>query len=292
MIRSCRAVGRRRVFCAGCAGRDSRPGSSVARRSARADRPRRSVIAGARELSDDVVRRCRGRRGGRAAGRTADRRRGSRSRETSGRNTATRATRSRARTASFDAGIRRADARRSTRGRSTASSSKASTRSSRARSPSEFALRAGDVFNRERARQALDACCGRRAARSVRAASTATHRRSRRQRDTRRGAAPSISSIATASASCSSVCASRRGASRCVPDLGRARGLVHRRSTASCRRSACGVAVFDHERFNHAFVAGPPVATRSRPSAPATALGFERPFFGAASCMSAASCTI
>ena len=115
----------------------------------------------------------------------------------------------------------------------------------------EFAMRAGDVFNSRRARQALDVLLQpTRGAVSARPHPFADVHRQRRCDDG--GAAASISSIATASASWSSDCGSRQDASRCVPDLGEREDWFSS-VDGFVPSLGMGIAVFDHERFNHAY---------------------------------------
>ena len=68
-----------------------------------------------------------------------------------------------------------------------------------------------------------------------------------------------------------------RAASRSFPTSASAR-TGSPPSTASCRRSALGAAVFDHDRFNHTYVAGH-LSYKVASEHAGYALGFERPFF-------------
>ena len=172
--------------------------------------------------------------------------------------------------AAFDAVVRRAVARRRRRRRSTASSSRASTKSWRARSPTSSRCAPATSSTAGAPGRRSTCCCGRRVAPSARAACTrADVHRQRRRVDG--GTAPSISSIATASASCSSACASRPDASGCCRISASAR-TGSRRSTASCRRSAWA----SRSSITIASITPSSPATfptRSRRSAPATRSG-------------------
>ena len=140
-----------------------------------------------------------------------------------------------------------------------------------------------------RAAGARRRCCGRRAARSVRARLVSS-RPSPKAANSARSAAPSISSIATASASCWSACASRRAASSScrisanartgsppvdgfVPSLGMGIARLRPRALQPCVRRR------------------PHLATRPRRSAPATPSASSDRSSASRSSMSAASCT-
>ena len=141
----------------------------------------------------------------------------------------------------------------------------------------EFALRAGDVFNRRRARQALDVLL----------------------RPTRGAVRPGRTYPAARSPTATS-CARRRGTFDLVDRDGQRMLLVGLREPAGRFKIVpdlgeredwftsvdgfvpslgMGIAVFDHERFNHAFVAGH-LSYKTASERAGYALGFERPLFG------------
>ena len=124
----------------------------------------------------------------------------------------------------------------------------------------EFALRAGDVFNRARALHAVDTLL-----RPTRGAI----RRSRRTFDVldRNGQHVLIVDLREPA-----------GRFRLVPDLGEREDWFSS-VDGFVPSLGFGAAVFNHETFNHAFVAGH-ISIRSATSRAGYALGFERPLFG------------
>ena len=124
----------------------------------------------------------------------------------------------------------------------------------------EFALRAGDVFNRARALHALDALL-----RPTRGAI----RRSRRTYDVldRNGQHVLIVDLREPA-----------GRFRLVPDLGDREDWFSS-VDGFVPSLGFGAALFNHQTFNHAFVAGH-ISIRSATSRAGYALGFERPLFG------------
>jgi surface antigen-like variable number repeat protein len=124
----------------------------------------------------------------------------------------------------------------------------------------EFALRAGDVFNRTRALHALDAVL-----RQTRGAI----RRSRQTFDVidRNGQHVLVIGLREPA-----------GRFRLVPDLGEREDWFSS-VDGFVPSLGFGAAVFNHETFNHAFVAGH-ISIRTARSHVGYALGFERPLFG------------
>lgn len=143
----------------------------------------------------------------------------------------------------------------------------------------EFALRAGDVFNRDRAIQALDALLrptrgavrpGRNAGYTD-AATFGINRHPRRFRDTfgmidRNGQRVLLVGLSEPA-----------GTFRFVPDLGE-REDWFASVDGFVPSFGFGAAVFDHTRFNHAYVAGH-LSYKTASRRAGYALGFERPFF-------------
>ena len=141
----------------------------------------------------------------------------------------------------------------------------------------EFALRAGDVFNRQRARQALDVLL-RQTRGAVRPgpvpSSTLTDNddlRSKRgafdlvDRDGQRLLVVGLREPA--------------GRFKIVPDLGEREDWFS--SVDGFAPSlGMGIAIFDHDRYNHTFVAGH-LSYKFASERAGYALGFERPLFGA-----------
>jgi hypothetical protein len=142
----------------------------------------------------------------------------------------------------------------------------------------DFALRSGDVFNRNRARQALDALLrptrgavrpGRAA--GVRAAITNTTDRRRPpgafeliERNGQRILRVGLSEPG--------------GRFKLLPNLGD-REDWFTPVDGFVPSLGFGAAVFDHQHFNHAYVAGH-LSFKTAPDRAGYALGFERPFFG------------
>ena len=141
----------------------------------------------------------------------------------------------------------------------------------------EFALRAGDVFNSRRARQALDVLL-----------QADARRRQCRPASTRRRSPTAAT------------CRQRRGTFdlvdrngerillvglreppgrfRIVPDLGEREDWFSS-VDGFVPSLGMGIAVFDHDRFNHTFVAGH-LSYKIASERAGYALGFERPLFG------------
>lgn len=130
----------------------------------------------------------------------------------------------------------------------------------------DFALRAGDVFNRPRARQALDALL-----RQTRGAVRRDLRRGRTgafdliDRNGRRVLVISLQEPA--------------GRFKATPDMGE-REDWFTPVDGFVPSLGFGAAVFDHEQFNHAYVAGH-LSVKLASGNVGYALGFERPLFGA-----------
>lgn len=124
----------------------------------------------------------------------------------------------------------------------------------------EFALRAGDVFSSRRAREALDALL-----RQTRGAI----RVSRRTFDLvdRNGQRILIVGLREPS-----------GRVKIVPDLGEREDWFSA-VDGFVPSLGMGIAVFDHEKFNHAYVAGH-LSYKTAAERGGYALGFERPLFG------------
>jgi hypothetical protein len=124
----------------------------------------------------------------------------------------------------------------------------------------EFALRAGDIFNSRRARQALDALL-----RQTRGA--IRRRRSTFDLIDRNGRRVLIVGLREPP-----------GRVKIVPDLGEREDWFS--SVDGFTPSlGLGIAVFDHDQFNHTFVAGH-LSYKTAPQRAGYALGFERPLFG------------
>ena len=151
------------------------------------------------------------------------------------------------------------------------------TRSLRGRSPDEFALRAGDVFN-----SASRPASARRVAAPDQAARSARARTYRR---------PFTNSAELASRRRTFDLIDRDGQRVLLVGLReppgrfkmrarprRARGLVLLGRRVRRRHSAWALAVFDHQRFNHTFVAGH-LSYKIASERAGYALGFERPLF-------------
>ena len=154
----------------------------------------------------------------------------------------------------------------------------------------DFALRSGDVFNRNRAREALDALL--RPTRGAVRPAPGSRRPGRDRRHRRTGGldpTPSISSSGTVSGSSGSDCASRADASSSCPISATAK-TGSRLSMASSRPSGsappCSITSIS-------ITPTWPVICRSRPPriAPATRWGSSGRSSAGRSCMSAASCT-
>src|SRR6185295_18602363 len=120
----------------------------------------------------------------------------------------------------------------------------------------EFALRAGDVFNRSRAQQALDVLL----------------------RPTRGAVRPGALHRGTFTDS--GELRRRRGAFDLVDRGGRRVLLVGLRQPVDgfVPSLGMGIALFDHERFNHAYVAGH-LSYKTASTRAGYSLGFERPLF-------------
>jgi hypothetical protein len=124
----------------------------------------------------------------------------------------------------------------------------------------DFALRAGDIFNNRRARQALDALL----------------------RETRGAIARSQGTFDLVDRNGERVLLvnlrERSGRVRIVPDPGE-REDWFTPVDGFVPSLGMGIAVFDHERFNHTFIAGH-LSYKIASEHPGYALGFERPLFG------------
>jgi hypothetical protein len=138
----------------------------------------------------------------------------------------------------------------------------------------EFALRAGDVFNSERARQALDVLL-RQTRGAVRPGAIYTPTLTdgeRRRRGTfdvvdRNGQRILIVGLREPA-----------GRFKVVPDLGEREDWFSS-VDGFVPSLGMGIAVFDHERYNHTFVAGH-LSYKFASERTGYALGFERPLFG------------
>jgi hypothetical protein len=142
----------------------------------------------------------------------------------------------------------------------------------------DFALRSGDVFNRNRAREALDALLRptRGAVRPGRAADTPSAIADAADRSRRSGAFDLIERngqrillVGLREPS---------GRFKLVPNLGE-REDWFTPVDGFVPSLGFGAAVFDHNHFNHAYVAGH-LSFKTAPDRVGYALGFERPFFG------------
>jgi hypothetical protein len=137
----------------------------------------------------------------------------------------------------------------------------------------EFALRAGDVFNRARARQALDALL-RPSRGAISPGKVYFEDRERRRRGnqetfdliTRNGERVLLVGLRQPA-----------GRFRLVPDLGDREDWFSS-VDGFVPSLGFGAAVFDHEKFNHAYVAGH-FSVRVASESVGYALGFERPWF-------------
>jgi len=139
----------------------------------------------------------------------------------------------------------------------------------------DFAMRAGDIFNRRRARQALDVVLRqtRGAVRPGRVAQTVT---STDDLEARRG---SFDLVDRGGRRILLVGLREPGARvRIVPDLGE-REDWFTSVDGFVPSLGMGIAVFDHESFNHTFLAGH-LSYKTASERGGYALGFERPLFG------------
>ena len=220
-------------------------------RSARADRPRDPRHRRQGAVGDGVRRRCgvSGRRAAAPIRPNASRESVQRHYRDEGYTFARVRRRSTRRPASLSLDDRR-------RRRSTASSSRASTRSSRGRSPTSSRCAPATCSTASAPGRRSTRCCARRAARSApadvysatvhrqrraRATAATAHVRSRRSRRPAHPARRPARAAGRASRSCPTSASAKTGSTPVdgfVPSLG------------------LGIAVFDHDRFNHTFVAG------------------------------------
>ncbi|PYR35875.1 MAG: hypothetical protein DMF93_20930 [Acidobacteria bacterium] len=139
----------------------------------------------------------------------------------------------------------------------------------------DFAMRAGDIFNRRRARQALDVVLRqtRGAVRPGRVAQTVT---STDDLGARRG---SFDLVDRGGRRILLVGLREPGARvRIIPDLGE-REDWFTSVDGFVPSLGMGIAVFDHESFNHTFLAGH-LSYKTASERGGYALGFERPLFG------------
>jgi len=140
----------------------------------------------------------------------------------------------------------------------------------------EFALRAGDIFNRRRARQALDVLLEqtRGAISAGRVSSPAVTDSGERR--LRRG----TFDLVDRNGQRILVVALREppGRFKIVPDLGEREDWFSA-VDGFTPSLGMGIAVFDHDRFNHTFVAGH-LSYKLASERAGYALGFERPLFG------------
>jgi len=139
----------------------------------------------------------------------------------------------------------------------------------------DFAMRAGDIFNRRRARQALDVVLRqtRGAVRPGRVAQTVT---STDDLEARRG---SFDLVDRGGRRILLVGLREPGARvRIIPDLGE-REDWFTSVDGFVPSLGMGIAVFDHESFNHTFLAGH-LSYKTASERGGYALGFERPLFG------------
>jgi Surface antigen variable number repeat len=140
----------------------------------------------------------------------------------------------------------------------------------------EFALRAGDVFNRRRARQALDVLL-RPTRGSVRPGKTYPQTfTDSAELSQRRG----TFDLVEINGERTLLVGLRQPAGRfkVVPDLGEREDWFSS-VDGFVPSLGMGIAVFDHDRFNHTFVAGH-LSYKAASSRVGYALGFERPLFG------------
>jgi surface antigen-like variable number repeat protein/surface antigen Omp85-like protein len=140
----------------------------------------------------------------------------------------------------------------------------------------EFALRAGDIFNSRRARRALDTLLrptrgavrpGRLYPHSVTSSDDLVRRRGTFDLVDRDGKRILIVGLRESV-----------GRFRIVPDLGEREDWFSS-VDGFVPSLGMGIAVFDHDRFNHTFVAGH-LSYKFGPDRAGYALGFERPLFG------------
>jgi hypothetical protein len=142
---------------------------------------------------------------------------------------------------------------------------------------SEFALRAGDVFNRRRARQALDVLLrqtrgavspGRGRGQTFTDADDVSRRHGVFDLIERNGERTLLIGLREPA-----------GRFRLLPDLGEREDWFSA-VDGFVPSLGMGIAVFDHDRFNHTFVAGH-LSYKIASERTGYALGFERPLFGA-----------
>jgi len=140
----------------------------------------------------------------------------------------------------------------------------------------EFAMRAGDIFNRRRARQALDVVLqqtrgavrpGRIVPQTIRSTDDLTRRRGSFDLVDRGGRRILIVGLREPA-----------GRFRLVPDLGE-REDWFTPVDGFVPSLGMGIAVFDHDSFNHTFVAGH-LSYKTASERAGYALGFEKPLFG------------